>query len=119
MKVLQWPPATMLAINDLAPRLWLTGLIASFLYCCHQADAIVRENIQNSQHQNKSTYDIVRELFSANMRLRKLVYDMVQDVLDMSIPASQAGIVDLSAGTVGLCGTITSLMGLWTSWQGP
>ncbi|RKP03995.1 hypothetical protein CXG81DRAFT_7612, partial [Caulochytrium protostelioides] len=45
---------------------------------------------------------------------RQLRLQLVQDLVDLVIPATGAGYLAASAGTVGLAGTITSLMGGYT-----
>lgn len=43
--------------------------------------------------------------------MRKLTKDALQDLIDLVIPLSLTGWVEASAGTVGLAGSITSLLG--------
>lgn len=40
----------------------------------------------------------------------------VQDLIDLVIPLSLMGFIDVSPGVVGLAGTVTSIMGAITLW---
>lgn len=41
---------------------------------------------------------------------RQIAMDLVQDLVDLVIPLTLSGIVDVNQGVVGLCGTVTSVM---------
>jgi peroxin-11B len=46
----------------------------------------------------------------------KLVMELLQDSLDVVIPAALLEYLPVSQGVVGLVGTITSLMGVFNAW---
>lgn len=54
--------------------------------------------------------DVFREANVAKMQL-------VSDICDLTIPGSALGYVSLDDGIVGLAGTLSSLLGLWTVWK--
>ena len=43
---------------------------------------------------------------------RVIAMDLVQDLLDLVIPLSLSGIVEVNQGLVGVCGTVTSVMAI-------
>ena len=51
-----------------------------------------------------------RERASTNMQL-------VSDVCDLTVPTAALGYLDLDDGIVGLAGTASSLIGVWTAWK--
>lgn len=42
---------------------------------------------------------------------------LVSDLCDLSIPLSTLGYVKLDDGLVGIAGTISSLIGVWSAWK--
>ncbi len=42
---------------------------------------------------------------------------LVSDICDLTIPSSALGYVTLDDGFVGLAGTISSLIGVWSVWK--
>lgn len=51
-----------------------------------------------------------RERTSANIQL-------VSDICDLTIPSTALGYVNLDDGIVGLAGTLSSLIGVWSIWK--
>lgn len=43
---------------------------------------------------------------------RAIALDVLQDLLDLVIPLTLSGMLDLNQGVVGLCGTVTSVMAI-------
>jgi len=42
---------------------------------------------------------------------------LISDLLDLTIPTSALGIVKLDDGLVGIAGTVSSLIGIWSQWR--
>jgi Peroxisomal biogenesis factor 11 (PEX11). len=59
---------------------------------------------------NPNTNPFHRERAAARIQL-------VSDLCDMTIPASAIGIVALDDGLVGIAGTVSSLIGIWSQWR--
>lgn len=53
---------------------------------------------------------LARERVATNMQL-------LSDLCDLTIPVSVLGYLDLDDGIVGLAGTASSLIGVWTAWK--
>jgi peroxin-11B len=95
-------------INKQAPRLWLFGIAASLAVNLHK----MQQNFMQRQVQMKL---MVQGESGGKMLLdkemKKVTKDTLQDLIDLVIPLSIIGWLDLTPGTVGLAGSITSLMG--------
>lgn len=52
----------------------------------------------------------VRERVAARIQL-------VSDLCDLAIPLSGLGYVKLDDGIVGIAGTVSSLIGVWSAWK--
>lgn len=51
-----------------------------------------------------------RQRTAANIQL-------ISDICDLAVPSSALGYVNLDDGIVGLAGTVSSLIGVYTVWQ--
>lgn len=51
-----------------------------------------------------------RERASTNVQL-------ISDICDLTIPSTALGYVSLDDGIVGLAGTVSSLIGVWSIWK--
>lgn len=93
------------SINKEAPRLWLIGIMASLSVNLHK--------IQKNFLARKIDAKIIMQggTGSLDKEMKKVTKDAVQDLIDLVIPLSILGWVNVTPGTVGLAGTITSIMG--------
>lgn len=92
-------------VNKQAPRLWLLGILSNLMVNLHR----IQVNFQQRQFQLLTEPLSVTKVLDKEMR--KLTKDALQDLIDLVIPLSLTGWVEASPGTVGLAGSITSLMG--------
>jgi hypothetical protein len=56
----------------------------------------------------------------ANLRYRERIaarIQLVSDLCDLTVPLSALGYVKLDDGLVGIAGTISSLIGVWSAWK--
>jgi hypothetical protein len=42
---------------------------------------------------------------------------LISDLCDLTVPASALGVAQLDDGLVGLAGTVSSLIGVWSQWR--
>ena len=101
-------------VNDLAPRLWLTGLIASVLYNLYRAESHFKEAMSEGKIKDFSGGFL--KMVQHDPIFQSHLLDALQDLLDMTIPLTLSNMYTFSQGTVGLAGTITSLMGARSLW---
>lgn len=53
---------------------------------------------------------LIRERAAARIQL-------ISDLCDLTAPASALGIAALDDGLVGIAGTVSSLIGIWSQWR--
>ena len=59
----------------------------------------------------------VVEKKKVDKELNDVKIQLVSDMCDIMIPATTLGWVDLDDGIVGLAGTTSSLIGVWSQWK--
>jgi len=104
-----------------ASRLWLLGILSSIINGMLKANRLANESkeFRSTKWGDKSLGDNAeRTAQFHSIEAERVVarYQFVQDLLDVWIPASVLGYVDLNDGVIGVCGTLSSLMGLRTQW---
>ncbi|CAB4391174.1 unnamed protein product [Rhizophagus irregularis] len=105
-------------INENSCKAWLMGLLFSIihgLYKLHQINSqrgslISKAKIAETSERSKDTATLKKERKAA-------IRQLIQDVLDCSIPATALGYIHLEDGLVGLTGFITSIMGAQSQWK--
>ncbi|KAJ1564658.1 Peroxisomal membrane protein PMP27 [Cladochytrium tenue] len=108
---------TIKEINDWANRFWLAALVASFLGDVYK----LRQNLARARSERarlrsageKADPSAVKALRSDR---QMLLIATVQDGLDMLLPASGLGLVEVESGIVGLVGAVTSVLAGYTFW---
>lgn len=60
--------------------------------------------------------DLKKELAGLKAEQSKILFELIQDSLDVIIPGSILEYIPVSNGVVGLAGTVTSLMGVYGAW---
>jgi len=58
----------------------------------------------------KQALTMDRQRTAANIQL-------ISDICDLAVPSSALGYINLDDGIVGLAGTVSSLIGVYTVWQ--
>lgn len=99
-------------VNDNAPRLWLLGLFSSLslnLYKIHRLQPL----LQKGKVTPSDLCQIVKEADGATRQAAK---DALQDLIDLIIPLSLTGSVQVSPGVTGAAGTFTSILALTSMW---
>jgi hypothetical protein len=100
-------------VNENAPRLWLLGLVSSLslnLYKIHRLQPLL---LQKCTVAPAELRQIVKE---ADGEMRQAAKDALQDLVDLIIPLSLTGSLQVSPGVVGAAGTFTSILSLTTLW---
>ncbi|KAF9921195.1 Peroxisomal membrane protein PMP27 [Linnemannia zychae] len=106
--------------SELANKFWLAGIACSFiagLYKTRQIQIRRHSALRGLKHREESEKTSSRsEIAILDREQHAMNKVLLQDGLDLLIPASGLGYVNLDDGVVGLIGTITSLMGAQTQW---
>ena len=94
-------------------KAWLTGLLfntAAGLYTLYQLR-------QRALSLNKQEAESAVEGKKLEREWNGTTIQLVSDLCDMTIPVSVLGYVGLDDGIVGLAGTVSSLLGVFTVWK--
>ncbi|KAL5258340.1 hypothetical protein ACHWQZ_G008991 [Mnemiopsis leidyi] len=103
---------------SVSSKLWLYADLLNIIRVCYEIRHEIKEqidrqesNIRNSKHSFYSTCKCVM------VRRPDLVIDLVKNVSDVWLPVHASGLTQLSPGSVGLFGTVSSVLGAATIWQ--
>jgi peroxin-11B len=100
---------SIMIINMTAPRFWAIGLSASALLAAYKLHNWHQQHSSKKENGSCVWKDIYKDKVARHLSL-----SLIQDVVDLVIPLSAMGAIDVSSGTVGLAGTITSLLGAYS-----
>ncbi|MCJ1340132.1 Peroxisomal membrane protein PMP27 [Bachmanniomyces sp. S44760] len=96
-----------------AYRAWLTGLMFNTIAGVYTLWLLRRKEAGIDRKEGEGLVEskkLQRERTSTNIQL-------VSDLCDLTVPGSALGYVNLDDGIVGLAGTVSSLIGVWTAWK--
>ncbi|KAF9949077.1 Peroxisomal membrane protein PMP27 [Mortierella alpina] len=106
--------------TELANKFWLAGITFSFLsglYKTRQIQIRRSSAARGIKHHGESEKSYARtELKSLAREQHAVTKQLVQDGLDILIPSTGLGYLNLDDGAVGLIGTVTSIMGAEAQW---
>jgi peroxin-11B len=94
-------------------RAWFTGIsfsIVSSLYSLYQL------NLRSQQISEKDGEGVV-EKKKVQREANAVKIQLISDLCDITVPSSALGWAKLDDGVVGLAGTVSSLLGVWTVWK--
>lgn len=100
----------MTSINKNAPRLWLFGILSNLTINLQK----IQKNFNSRQLHEKLRKEGAPSVMNAmvlDREMRSACQGAIQDMIDLLIPLSILGWLNLSPGTIGLAGSITSIMG--------
>ncbi|KAF9361526.1 Peroxisomal membrane protein PMP27 [Mortierella sp. AD094] len=106
--------------TELSNKFWLSGIIFSFfggLYKTRHIQIRRETASRGLKHHVESEKSNARtEVKAIEREQHEVNKQLLQDALDMLIPSTSLGYVDLDDGLVGLIGTVTSIMGAQAQW---
>ncbi|KAF9954045.1 Peroxisomal membrane protein PMP27 [Mortierella alpina] len=106
--------------SELASRFWLAGIVFGFvsgLYKTRQIQIRREAAARGLSHSAENEKSLARtELKSLAKEQHSVNKTLLQDGLDMLIPATGLGYLSLDDGAVGLIGTATAIMGAKSQW---
>ncbi|KAI1318108.1 Peroxisomal membrane protein PMP27 [Mortierella claussenii] len=107
--------------SELASRFWLAGIVFGFVSGLYKTRQIqIRREVaaRGLSHSGESEKSNARTDLKALAKEQHGVNkQLLQDGLDMLIPATGLGYLSLDDGAVGLIGTATAIMGAQTQWR--
>ncbi|KAM0794907.1 peroxisomal biogenesis factor 11 [Usnea florida] len=107
------PLASVKRLQQEAYRAWFAGLTCNAiaglytLWQLRQRDQRVDKSDGEGVVESKK---IMKERNTTNLQL-------ISDLCDLTIPSSALGYANLDDGIVGLAGTVSSLIGVWSTWK--
>ncbi|KAF9994751.1 Peroxisomal membrane protein PMP27, partial [Modicella reniformis] len=107
--------------SEYASKFWLAGIVFGFLSGLYRSRQIqicrmtVARGLSHSGEAEKS--NARTELKAIDKDQHSVYKQLLQDGLDMLIPSTGLGYLNLDDGAVGLIGTVTSIMGAETQWR--
>lgn len=109
-------------IDEYHSKGWFFGLLAGFIIAAYKFKQAVDENKLARAQLSQSLSDPAK-VAAANKSLKagdekrnKQMMAMVKNGVDIIIPSARLGWLPVSDGTVGIAGTITSVIGIYDSW---
>ncbi|KAL1966993.1 hypothetical protein VTN77DRAFT_3737 [Rasamsonia byssochlamydoides] len=100
-------------LQNHAYRAWLSGLIFSFVAGVYTLWRLQEKEKTINLKEGEGVVEakkIQRERAAARIQL-------VSDICDLTVPLSALGYVNFDDGLVGIAGTISSLIGVWSAWK--
>ncbi|KAL9135204.1 MAG: hypothetical protein Q9175_003608 [Cornicularia normoerica] len=108
-----WPLASAKRLQQEAYRAWFAGLTCNaiaglyILWQLRQREQRIDKNEGEGVVESKT---IMKERNTTNLQL-------ISDLCDLTIPSTALGYANLDDGIVGLAGTVSSLIGVWSIWK--
>ncbi|KAF9298722.1 Peroxisomal membrane protein PMP27 [Mortierella antarctica] len=106
--------------SEIATRFWLAGIVFGFisgLYKTRQIQIRREVAVRGLKHSGESEKSHARtELKALAKEQHSVNKDLLQNGLDMLIPATGLGYLSLDDGAIGLIGTATAIMGAKSQW---
>ncbi|KAI0735331.1 peroxisomal biogenesis factor [Earliella scabrosa] len=112
-------PSTAQKINKRAMQFWFSGIVFSIVHGLLKAGRLANEvkQLQNQTWAEKSL-EAERDVKLQSLQVAReaVRYQFIMDLLDVWIPATNIGLVNLNDGILGIFGLITSVMALRQQW---
>jgi peroxin-11B len=96
-----------------AYRAWFTGISFSIISSLYSLYQLQNRSTKISEKDGEGVVEkkkVAKEVNAVRVQL-------ISDLCDITIPASALGWVAFDDGFVGLAGTLSSLLGVWTQWK--
>lgn len=109
-------------IDEYHSKGWFFGLAAGFIIAAYKFKQAVDENKLARAQLNQNLSDpakvaaATKQLKSGDDKRNKQLMSMVKNGVDILIPSARLGWLPISDGTVGLAGTVTSVIGIVDTW---
>lgn len=116
-------------INERAQKFWLAGIVVSIVSSIYKLTQIqsrlgdaesnsrVKQALGVAGSKNPAEAGHPANEKKLDKERYEAAYQLIQDILDATIPGTALGYIDLDDGIVGLAGVVTSFMGASTQWK--
>lgn len=122
VKIINLKPSTSQKVARVSNQFWLSGILFSVVHGLLKAGRLATETkklrFPDSHGEKDLAHEAQRELRQLTLqKMREDVrYQFIIDIMDIWIPASSLGLVNVNDGIVGLAGLTSSIMGMRTQW---
>lgn len=97
-------------------RAWFTGISFSIASSLYQLYRLRERSLKLSANKGAEAEPVV-EAKKIERETNQVRLQLISDLCDLTIPASTLGWAKLDDGIVGLAGTVSSLLGVYTQWK--
>jgi len=108
-------------IGKISNRFWLAGILFNLAHALLKAGRLADEvnKLRSPRNSERKGDDAERNAKYHSLQVARaaLRYQFIIDTLDVWLPTTNLGLIDLSDGVLGFTGTITSIMALRQQWQ--
>ncbi|KAI0348679.1 peroxisomal biogenesis factor [Trametopsis cervina] len=120
VKFFNLKPSTAARVGKLANQFWLAGILFSISFGLLKSGRLSTEikDLQSSSEWSEKGLQQERDnkIWTLQSATADVRYQFIIDLLDVWIPATNLGFVNLNDGVLGIFGVISSLMALRTQW---
>jgi len=113
IKFLRLEPEIAKKVDKTSQRFWLSGIAFSILCGLAKTGRLVREIKLSTSEKAEGDEAQIKALRANRTAARQ---QLIQDSLDIWLPLTNLQFANLNDGTIGLIGTMTSLMALRSNW---
>jgi len=114
----------MKSIDETHSKAWLYGLAAGAVLAIYKLRLVLeeyrihKETLRTAETSNnkEGISAAQRSIASLDSKRNKQVMSLIKNSVDMVIPAARLSWLPVSDGTVGLAGTVTSIIGAYDTW---
>lgn len=111
-------------IDELHSKGWFYGLLTGIIICLYKLKQVVDDmkNLRSalreasSQGDSSKVAELNKKLKEGDDKRNKQIMGVVKNSFDIVIPSARLKWLDVSDGTVGLAGTVTSVIGMYDTW---
>lgn len=97
-------------------RAWFTGISFSIASSLYQLYRLRERSLKLSANKGAEAEPVV-EAKKIERETNQVRLQLISDLCDITIPASTLGWAKLDDGIVGLAGTVSSLLGVYSQWK--
>jgi len=94
-------------------RAWFTGISFSILSSLYSLYQLHQRSLQLTEKDGEGVVEKKKVQREANA----VKIQLISDLCDITVPSSALGWAKLDDGVVGLAGTVSSLLGVWSVWK--
>ncbi|KAH7127155.1 peroxisomal biogenesis factor 11 [Dendryphion nanum] len=100
-----------------AYRAWFTGITCSIISSLYSLYRLRERGTKLTLGEKNENGETVVEVKKLQREANAVKIQLISDICDITIPSSALGWVAFDDGFVGLAGTVSSVLGVWSQWK--